>query len=215
MPRRPLPNLALALALASTLAMPQLSAAAIVTSNQADCHAGVGRIFSVEAQTVLRCLQAGAGNINGNNAGDAALLASGWVYVDASNNMSGAHDGWLSANGSLTSGIAGDFRIDPLAWSSYDRVAIGLKSGVAQTDPDWAIFELADDTLNGLWRITGSRQALSHAILYGRGSLDLPQLDLQAPQVGRVVEPPLWALTLLAAVGLMWAQSRRRRQSEA
>jgi hypothetical protein len=192
-----------------------LSATAnIVTSNQADCWAGTGRVFSIDANTVLRCMLAGPGNINGNNAGDAPLINSGWVFIDSSVNTDGAHDGWLGSVGSLSSGIRGDFRINPAAYSHYDRIAIGFKSGVAQADPDWAIFELADNTLNGLWSISGSQQALSHAMLYGYGRPTV--VDLPPPSVGDgppqlVSEPQGWLLAAAAAALLAVVSHRRRK----
>jgi hypothetical protein len=184
------------------LLLAPLASAAVVTSNQADCHAGTGRIFSVDANTVLRCLQAGAGNINGSNAADAGLIASGWSFVDSSSGSGGAHDGWLT--GSLLSGLSGQFQINPSAWTTYDRIAIGFKSGVAQADPDWAIFELADHTTSGLWSISGSSQALSHAILYGFGTP--PQVPQPPSQFQAIPEPPIgalvWVLPMFAAAYL-------------
>lgn len=189
------------------LLLAPLASAAVVTSNEADCHAGTGRIFSVDANTVLRCLQAGPGNINGNNAADAGFIASGWSFVDSSSGSGGAHDGWLG--GSLLGGLSGQFQINPLAWTTYDRIAIGFKSGVAQADPDWAIFELADHTTSGLWSIRGSNQALSHAILYGFGAP--PQLPPPPQPFQPVSEPPIgalvWVLPMFAAAYL--ARARR------
>ncbi len=179
-------------------------AAAVVTSNDATCHAGTSRIFSVTADGALGCLLAGAGNINGNNQGDAGFIAQGWAFVDASDNSAGAHNGWLGSTLSLTSGLSGNFSIDAAAWSTYDRVAIGFKSGNGRSDPDWAIFELADDTVSGLWAIIGAQQALSHAILYGLGTAPLPQLAvlLPPPSTALIAEPPMWLLAALALAGL-------------
>lgn len=178
-------------------------AAAVVTSNDASCHAGTSRIFSVTADGALGCLLAGAGNINGNNQGDAGFIAQGWAFVDASDNSAGAHNGWLGSTLSLTSGLSGNFSIDAAAWGTYDRVAIGFKSGNGRSDPDWAIFEL-DDTLSGVWAITGAQQALSHVILYGLAAEPLTQLAvlLPPPSTALIAEPPVWLLAGLALGGL-------------
>ena len=179
-------------------------AAAVVTSNDATCHAGTSRIFSVTADAALGCLLAGAGNINGNNQGDAGFIAQGWAFVDASDNSAGAHNGWLASAFSLTSGLSGNFSIDAAAWSTYDRVAIGFKSGNGRSDPDWAIFELANNTPGGLWAITGAQQALSHAILYGLGTAPPPQPAVlpPPPSPALIAEPPMWLLAALALAGL-------------
>lgn len=191
---------ALIAALASLPAM-----GSVVTSNDAPCGAGTSRIFSVTADGALGCLRAGAGNINGNNQGDAGFIADGWTFVDASDNSAGAHNGWLGSTLSLTSGLSGNFSINAAAWSTYDRIAIGFKSGNGRSDPDWAIFELGDDTLSGLWVITGAQQALSHVILYGHGAATpLHQLAVLAPppSTALIAEPPVWLLAGLALAGL-------------
>jgi hypothetical protein len=188
------------------------AAASVVTSNDATCHAGTSRIFSVTANHALGCLLAGAGNINGNNLADAGFLAQGWAFVDASNDSSGAHNGWLALTGTLTSGLSGNFSIAAAAWSTYDRVAIGFKSGNGSSDPDWAIFELDDNTPGGSWAITGAQQGLSHAILYGRGTAPTPQPEVLPPAPNALVAEPsvLW-LAALAMGGVAW---RLRRRSE-
>jgi hypothetical protein len=180
----------------------------VATSNDAPCSAGTQRIFSIIAPGAVGCLLAGPGNINGNNQGDAGFIAQGWDFVDASDNNAGAHNGWLSSTLSLTSGWIGDFKINAAAWATYDSIAIGFKSGSGRSDPDWAIFELADNTLGGLWAITGAPQQLSHAILYGRGTPP-PQPEVLPPPVSALVaEPPVWLLSGLALAGLAWRTRR-------
>ena len=174
-----------------------------ITSNDANCFKGVDRIFSVTANSVANCLQAGPGNINGNNQQDANLITAGWVFVDASDNSGGAHDGWLTSVGSLVAGLSGDFLINAAAYTTYDRIAIGFKSGEGRFDPDYAIFELVDNTFSGRWSITGN-QALSHAILYGFG-------DGGGGGQNDIPEP---ATLVLVGLGLLGAALSRRRQPQ-
>jgi len=82
------------LALSSPFAM-----ANTITS---DVCAPGARDFSVTATSVVSCLAAGTGNINGNNQADAFLINSGWVCLNDSTGSGGAEDGGLS--GTLTSG---------------------------------------------------------------------------------------------------------------
>lgn len=183
--------------------------AAVVTSNA--CHAGTNRIFSVTTDDTPVCRLTGAGNINGKNKGDAGFIALGWAFVDSSGNTEGAHNGWLGSTGSLTSGLSGYFSINPAAWTTYDRVAIGFKSGEGGADPDWAIFELADHTVGGQWAITVATQELSHAILYGWGTALLRQPEvLPPPSNAQVSEPPVWLLSGLALGGLAWRTRRAK-----
>lgn len=186
----------------------QASFANTVTSNEASCFAGTNRVFTVTANNVNSCLFAGAGNINGSNQQDAAFIASGWIFVDASDTNGGAHDGWLTGAPSLTDGLAGSFNINASAYASYDKIAIGFKSGEGQANPDWAIFDLADFTLTGTWNISG-RQALSHAILYGFGTATPPCTNNcgggSSGGDGQIPEPASLALIglgLLAAAGI-------------
>lgn len=161
-----------------------------------DCAPGV-RDFSVTATTVVQCLAAGTGNINGNN--DLFQQANaGWSLIDDSDTNGGAHDGWLTGAPSLVSGLSGSFTVNALAYTSYDRIAIGFKSGEGQVDPEWAVFELADNTLTGTWSISG-QQELSHALLYGFGT------PTTVPEPGALVLLGL-GLSILAA-------QRRRKQS--
>lgn len=176
----------------------------VVTSNDAPCSAGTARIFSITASNVLSCLTTGSGNINGGNGGqaDTAFVSSGWTFLDNTSDSGGLGNGWLTgSDNNLTSGLDGSFSINPSAFLSYQRIAIGFKSGNGQSNPDWAIFELAPNTLSGLWSISG-QQALSHAMLYGRGT---PTHD--------VPEPGVLALLGIALSAAAIAVSGRRRLS--
>jgi hypothetical protein len=173
---------------------------ALANTITSDACAPGARDFSVTATTVLACLGAGPGNISGNPATDPFLIANPtWVLIDKSDNSSdGTHDGWLT--GALTSGLSGSFGINAAAYSTYGRIAIGFKSGAGQKDPDWAIFELAANTLSGNWSISG-KQALSHANLYGYGT---PTTEVPEPGT----------LGLLGIAGLASLALRRRRNAD-
>lgn len=166
-----------------------------------DACAPGARDFSVTANTVLGCLAVGTGNINGNPANDPFLVANpGWVLIDKSDdNSSGTNNGWLTGAPSLTSGLSGTFNINLQAYTTFDDIAIGFKSGEGQLDPDWAIFALVDNTLTGTWSISG-QQALSHVNLYGRGT---PSTDVPEPGT----------LSLLGTAGLASIALRRRRSA--
>jgi hypothetical protein len=158
------------------------------------------RVFSVTANTVSGCLAVGTGNINGNPVIDPFLSANpGWVLIDKSDDNAGANNGWLTGAPSLTSGLSGTFNINPLAYTTFDDIAIGFKSGQGMLNPDWAIFALVDNTLIGTWSISG-QQALSHANLYGRGT---PSTDVPEPGT----------LSLLGIAGLASVALRRRRSA--
>src|SRR5690606_38442286 len=94
------------------------------TLTSAACAPGE-RDFSVTANTVLSCLAAGTGNINGNPMIDPFLLANpGWVLIDKSDDTtSGTNNGWLTGVPPLTSGLNGQFSINALAYTTFDEIA--------------------------------------------------------------------------------------------
>ncbi len=140
-----------------------------VSSNDADCLGGpTSRVFTVTANSVIKCLAKGTGNINGNS--DMFQLANpGYLYLDSSDPTAGPGlmNGSLTGNPVLTQGLGGTFNISPSVYLTYKDVAIGFKVGEGQLDPDWAVFQLAPNTLTGTWAVSGN-QALSHAMLYGK-----------------------------------------------
>lgn len=175
-----------------------------VTSADANCNLTAPpatAVFSVTATTVVKCLFAGSdGNINGNTndggPGDIAMDNAGWDFD--SNDQA-----WLTGTPvGLASGLTGTFAIAAAAYTKYDSIAIGFKSGQGQNDPYYAIFELAGNTLSGSWAINPGQNALSHALIWGKDNGGPPPTDLP--------EPGTALLAGLALLGL--AASRKRRQ---
>jgi hypothetical protein len=139
------------------------------------------------------CYQYGTGNLNGN--GD-VINALGFTTIDKSDDTTtGTHNGWLTITGQGST--SGTFTINPLAWTTYGTILLALKSGEGQLDPDWAVFQLAPNTLSGSWHISGD-QALSHANLYGD---DAPPPSVPEP-----------TSMLLLGTGLIGVATRLRRR---
>lgn len=191
--RRIAASIAIALPLALGVAGAQANT---VTSNDPDCVGNpVGRTFTVDATTVVKCLAKGTGNINGN--GDAINLL-GYLTLDKSDdNTTGLAQGSLTGSPSLIAGLSGTFNIAASVYANFTDIVIAFKSGQGQFDPDWAAFLLVDGTTTGNWSISGDQQ-LSHANIYGKRRNDVP-------------EPA--SLALVGAALLAAAAVRRRRRS--
>jgi hypothetical protein len=166
-----------------------------VTSNDPDCvGAPVGRVFSVTATTVVKCLAKGVGNINGNND---AINQLGYVMLDKSDSLGDLLEGTLTGTPSgLQSGLSGTFNIAASVFTLYTDIVIAFKSGQGQFDPDWAAFLLADGTTSGSWSIS-KQQQLSHANIYGKRRQTVP-------------EPGALALVGIALLVAGAARSRRK-----
>jgi hypothetical protein len=76
------------------------------------------------------------------------------------------------------------------------NVHLLFQTGVAQLNPDWAVFSIPDGILSGSWTV--ERHALSHANVYGT----LTPAAIPVPAAG---------LMLLGALGGLAALRRRRR----
>lgn len=189
-------------ALVASVALAGAASANTVSSNDPDCSGGATqRVFSVTATSVTKCLLKGVGNMNGN--GD-AVNALGYLTLDKSDTTGDLLEGVLTGTPSgLGSGTSGTFSIAASAYTNYTNLVILFKSGVAQADPDWAAFLLADNTTSGSWSITGANQALSHAILYGQ------RRDGGGGGGGNTPEPMSLALAAVALLGARAAVRRR------
>lgn len=166
-----------------------------VTSNDPNCTAApTTRVFSVTAETVVGCLLKGVGNVNGN-LDPINLLPPGWATLDKSDDgTTGLLEGTLTGTPSLVSGLLGTFDIAPSVYVTYNRIVVAFKSGGGQDTPDWAGFELAEGTLTGSWSITGAKQALSHANLYGIRDPNVPPTGVPEPSVLLILGAGLLAL---------------------
>jgi hypothetical protein len=129
---------------------------------------------------------------------------TGFVLVDKSDADRGLESSAFEVvEGSLTAGLSGKFNIR-LA-QNYTQLAIGLKTGSGQLDPDWAVFKLSPGLFTGLlgefsWSVSG-RNDLSHMNLYGIRS------------TVNVIPLPAAAWLLLGGVGVLGALKLRRERA--
>jgi hypothetical protein len=143
------------------------------------------------------CLAFGSGSNELNANSHDVMVLAGWTVIDKDPDATFANESWFSVTGlNSTSGM---FSVDPMAWSTYNQLAIGFKVGGGQVDPVWAVFQLPLLETSGSWsNLPVQGGGLSHANLYGRGT----------PTITAVPEP---ATLLLLGAGLAAGVRRRRR----
>ena len=185
------------IALAFSLILPVTSEAAPIAVNCPDNLNPDDRQFTVTTDpTGATCIAYGndANELNAN-ASDVMVLA-GWTVIDKDDSASA--DNWFNITG--LGATSGSFTIDPAAWSAWDQLAIGFVVGAGQIDPKWAVFLLPDGETSGLWaNVPPTGGALSHAVLYGMGEPDDPDVPVPEP-----------ATLLLLGSGLTLAVRNRR-----
>jgi hypothetical protein len=149
------------------------------------------------------CLNSGSGSDQLNANSFDLMVQAGWTVIDKDENPDAVfpQESWFSVTGLGSS--SGAFTVDPIAWSTFNQLAIGLKVGGGQVTPVWAVFQLPLLETAGDWSNTPVEGGgLSHAILYGRGTTTITA----------VPEP---ATVFLLGAGLAAGVRRRRRASAA
>lgn len=150
----------------------------------------------MDSSVVGACLDAGVGNLTGNDKNDLFLTGVGSAYSFIS------EASWSQTDDK------GTFSFGPSLWDSYNRIAIGFKFGTGNFPDEWFVYSLNQLIDAGAWtfvNIFDRGGGLSHINLYGiAGPTTTP------PPTGNVSEPSVVALIGLAltAGGLL----RRRRR---
>jgi hypothetical protein len=165
--------------------------------------ANIDREFILNTSPMPTCVDWGNGNFENAIDGEDAYEADGWLTIDKTDGNGGDMNGALTVSNLDSS--SGRFWIDSDVWDSYLEVIFVMKSGTGQYNPDWAVFTLAADTVQGLWSIVtpgNNANGLSHVNLYYRGKVT-------PPPPTSVGEPA--TLALFATSLLMLAIVRRRR----
>jgi hypothetical protein len=128
--------------------------------------------LAVDSQYVAGCLDAGTGNINGNENKDAFLLANpGLGYVAIGSSETGEAD-WSQ------NGYNGGFSLESSLWNTWDQIAIGFKFGTGNTPDEWFVYSLNESVSSGFWSFFGqygTGGGLSHITLYGTGRAQVPE----------------------------------------
>jgi len=123
----------------------------------------------IDDSQVSACLDAGVGNIQGDNAAqDLFLSGVGSDYEFASKNEGGSGSApfGLTYNQDGGSGIWG---FDASFWDTYSAGAIGFKFGTGNEPDEWFVYSLVDGVFNGNWQfvnVNGKGGGLSHVNLY-------------------------------------------------
>jgi hypothetical protein len=128
------------------------------------------RSFTVTLDGGATCVAAGYGNLQGSQA-EADAYLPGYTYIEKNE---GSDSGWINLVTGLT-GDTGTITFDPSIWSNFTSLAIGLKSGAGQYDPDWVIFTITGGDTTIDWSISPTQAGgLSHVNLYGIRGGDVP-----------------------------------------
>ena len=151
----------------------------------------------LDSTAVQSCLDAGTGNINGNPATDAFLLANASLgYSDI-----GSAAFTQLPIGSATLGSIGTFSFNSNLWNTWSSIAIGFKFGTGNRSDEWFVFQLDPRVSAGLWSFVNVFHrggGLSHVELYGANGRSVP-------------EPGTLALLGLGLAGIGLARRRKQR----
>ena len=160
------------------------------------------REFQLTTTGTAVCRAWGDGNLNGSNdfVNDTLDGTNFWTTIDKSDDDNLPPSLTAITVGGLKTTGPNDFSFDSSLWFTYGRIIIGLKTGTADLNPDWAAFELPTGVTSGTWEILAGEQTLAHVLLYGAGT---GTTFLATP------EP---ASMLLLGTGLAAAAARLRRR---
>jgi len=181
--------------------IPSVAESAPVSVLCPDTSSTTDREFTLTTDPIgATCLLSGndANDLNANSS-DVMFLA-GWTIIDKDQADPDAvfpNDAWFSVTG--IGATSGSFIIDPTAWSSFGRLAIGLVVGGGTLDPKYVVFELPFNETTGTWSDQPPQGGgLSHTVLYG------------IPATSQVPEPASLLLLGSGLFGAVKVRSRRK-----
>jgi hypothetical protein len=149
-----------ALAAVATLQSVPANAIPVGCQNPASNH------MYIDSSVVSSCVDAGAGNINGNPKTDDFLLSNPGLDYEAI----GSADFWQIPVLDPKLGSLGGFSFDSGLWDSWDSLAIGFKFGTGNRGDNWFVYLLNQNVSEGLWgfvNVFHRGGGLSHVELYG------------------------------------------------
>ncbi|UTA48175.1 PEP-CTERM sorting domain-containing protein [Simiduia sp. 21SJ11W-1] len=181
-------------------------AAAQVSATPINCADTSNNYMSMSDTQAMSCLDAGTGNISGNPATDAFLLATSdpWV-LKSKDDVDTALDPFdpFNINFSIVAGAnkssTGTWSFDSDFWNHYEDAALGFKFGTGGQPDEWFVFEIQQGVSSGDWafhNVFGKGGGLSHINLYA------------SKMVTNLPEPNSALLMLFGA--LMLAVARRK-----
>jgi len=156
--------------------------------------------MSVDSSIVSSCLDAGVGNLTGNEANDLfinGVAGAGYDFI--------SKDELLFTTSNNQTEAWGTFTFDDSLWDTYSDIAVGFKFGTGNNPDEWFVYSLQSLLASGVYDwdlIKAFRQGggLSHVNFYG--ILD----DRQVPEPGTLA---LLGLALVVMGSCFRRRSRR------